>query len=202
MGTKIVQLPPAPTLEPDDLIPISKIVDSVRDTYKTTANDLSNFITADILEIIDNNNTNNNNTINNLNSKFLPLTGGTMAGDINLNNKKITKFSGDIKTVTGDIFLTQDYNGSIILVNKSPLVTPDDRVLLKINVDTLKIGFNALIIQTGDVQAKIGNPDGKVDLVNADKSLSTRTKYSQMNVVVIENQAGVKDTVWLSGDIV
>lgn len=202
MGTKIVQLPPAPPIQENDLIPISKIVDNVRDTYKTTANDLGSFISASIFDLINENNNNTNNTISNLNSKYLPLSGGTMSGDINLNDKKITKFSGDIKTVTGDIFLTQDYNGSIILVEKGPLVTPDDRVLLKINVDALKVGFNALIIQTGDIQAKIGNPDGKVDLANADKSLSTRTKYSQMNVVVIKNQAGVKDTVWLSGDIV
>ena len=209
MGVKIVDLPPIPgVLKNEDLFPVSEDNSGVRDTYKITAQSVASFVnTGPYQAISDLENrlrSSNNNSITNLQqfltSNYLPLSGGSMRGDINLESNKLKQFSGDITTITTETFLTSAHNGKILLVEKSPRVTPDDRVLLKVNKGALPLGFNALVIQTGDIQAKISNPDTNVDLVNADSSLSTRQKYSQMNVCVIKT--GTRDMVWISGDIV
>jgi len=209
MGVKIVDLPAIPAvLKNEDLFPVSEDNSGFRDTYKISAQSVASFVNTGPYQAIsdletrlrNSNNTSITNLENFLTSNYLPLSGGTMTGDIDLNANKIKRFSGDIISITSDTFLNATHNGKIILVEKSPRVTPDDRVLLKINNTTLPLGFNALVIQTGEIQAKVANPDTNVDLVNADNSLSTRQKYSQMNVCVIKK--GTRDMVWLSGDIV
>jgi len=209
MGVKIVDLPAIPaTLKNEDLFPVSEDNSGTRDTYKISAQSVASFVNTGPYQAISDletrlgssGNTNISNLQNFLISNYLPLSGGTMRGDLDLQSNKLKHFSGEITTITTETFLTSAHNGMIILVQKSPIVTPDDRVLLKINNGTLPLGFNALVIQTGDIQAKISNPDTNVDLVNADSSLSTRQKYSQMNVCVIKK--GTRDMVWLSGDIV
>lgn len=209
MGIKIVDLPAIPaTLKNEDLFPISESNDGIRDTYKITAQGVASFINAGPYQAISDlesrlgasTNTNITNLQNFLVSNYLPLSGGSMSGNVDLSNNKLKHFSGDITTITTETFLTSAHNGMILLVEKSPRISPDDRVLLKVNNNTLPLGFNALVIQTGDVQAKIANPDTNVDLVNSDNSLSTRQKYSQMNVCVIKK--GTKDMVWISGDCV
>jgi hypothetical protein len=209
MGVKIVDLPAIPaTLKNEDLFPVSEDNSGVRDTYKISAQSVASFINTGpyqaIADLESRLGGSTNTYITNLSSfvsnNFVHLSGDTMQGDLNLASYKIKQFSGDITTITTETFLTSAHNGKIILVEKSPKVNPDDRVLLKIDNNTLPLGFNALIIQTGDIQAKITNPDTNVDLVNADNSLSTRQKYSQMNVCVIKK--GSRDMVWISGDIV
>jgi len=194
MGTKIVELPVIPSpIGDDDIIPISKISSLTRNTYKTTVSELGIAITADV-----------NTRINNLTTatgSYLPLAGGTMSGNINLDGKKLLKFSGEIKVVTADTTLTPEYNGCIILVEKGPRILPDDRVLLNITKGSLPVGFNAVVIQTGAIQAKISTLAADVFIVNADDSLSSRQLYSQINICVIKSTA-LADVVWISGDII
>lgn len=209
MGVKIVDLPSIPdTLKNADYFPVSEENSGTRDTYKITAQSVASFVNTGPYTAIANLRTELNNgngtSLAGLSSyietHYLHLSGDTMKGDINLSSYKIKNFSGDIETISTETFLTSAHNGKIILVEYNTKTSPDDRVLLKINNGTLALGFNALVIQTGDVQAKVSNPDTNVDLVNADNSLSTRQKYSQMNICVIKT--GTRDVVWLSGDLV
>jgi hypothetical protein len=190
MGTKIVDLTHAPSVENADLIPLSKVVGTTRNTYNTSISELGDFITADVYDTI-------SQLTTTVGGAYLPLAGGTMKGDLDLDNNYIKKFKAFVTTITADTTLLSSHNGSILMVEKSPQVLPDDRVLLTVPKDTLPIGFNVLIIQTGDIQAKIVKGDPSVTLANPDNSLSTRQKYSQINLCIIKN-----NFAWITGDMV
>ena len=141
--------------------------------------------------------TNITNLKNSVQTNYYNLTGTPLQADLNVNNYQLHKFSAKIIKFTSDAFLTQEHNGCILLFERFSPTNADDRIYAKINQNTLSVGFNVMIIQTGDVQVKVNNPDTLVSLVNSDASLSSRTKYSQINLCSIEN-----NKIWISGDIV
>ena len=141
--------------------------------------------------------TNITNLKNSVQTNYYNLTGTPLQADLNVNNYQLHKFSAKIIKFTSDTFLTQEHNGCILLFERFSQTDADDRIYAKINQNTLSVGFNVMIIQTGDVQVKISNPDTFVSLLNSDASLSSRIKYSQINLCSIEN-----NKVWISGDIV
>lgn len=202
MGIKITELPQITTPKSTDEFPTSQdngLNDSSRTTYKISLGQLQTYINAapnTRIDQLESSVGSFNSFDSNLLNKYLPLSGGMMTGNIDLSGKQINRFSAKIVEVTDSVTLNETHNGCILLVNKNGLVTPDDRVNVQVPLN-LGIGFNVLVIQIGEIQVKITKADNSITLANPDDALSTRQKYSQINLAVIK-----QNLIWITGDMV
>lgn len=205
MPVKIIELPPATQLKNADVIPASQIYSGNRDTYSLTLEQLTNFVNTGPYAAIESLRTSGGGDLTSqinalksyVNTNFVHLSGDTMTGSLDLSGANLKRFSANIVKVTGNTLLNQTHNGCIILVEKTPRSSSDDRVEIQIAQNTLPIGFNVLLIQTGETQVKVTCPLGGVLIKNPDSALSTRQTYSQINLCMIDT-----NLVWVTGDMV
>lgn len=202
MPVKIINLPAATEVKNSDLLPASQEYPNVdRDTYKISVQQLKNFINSDISQNIQNIINQSSSTISNFalnaDTRYVNVSGDTMTGSLDLSGNMLKRFKPNIIVVTTNTILTNDlHNGAIILGNKAR-TNIDDRLELQINPNSVSEGFNALLIQIGDCQLKVTNPQGGITIANPDDALSTRTKYSQINLCLIQ-----PTLAWVTGDMV
>jgi hypothetical protein len=121
---------------------------------------------------------------------FVHLSGDTMTGPLDLSNSELRRFSAKVIEKGADFTLTNDMNGSVILVDSS------SQILFTVAAGTLIKGFNAVILQMGDGNAKI-TTSGSVTIVNVNNGIKTRKKFAQMNLCVVR-----PNVVWIAGDII
>lgn len=202
MGIKIIELSAANVIKDDDYFPItqSHISDSVevRDTYKVTSSSIKSFIINDINEKLSNLEglVNNSTLTKDIFNSYVKLSGDTMTGNLDLSGHKIQNFLANIIEYTDSITLSSSHNGSIVLMNKE--ATAGDAIITIEETPKLPDGFNVMIIQTGDASVKI-TKNGNVTICQSNNSLSTRKKYSQINICVLQQ---TPYTIWMSGDMV
>lgn len=202
MGIKIVELSAANTITDNDLLPISQATTTSRDTNKVTASVLKNYINDAVnKKINDLENTIDNNYIDkDVLTRYVELSGDTMTGNLNMNGNEIQNFSAIILEYTSSITLSAGHNGSIIMMNRTPLsgeTAPIANVTIS-DSPKLPTGFNVMLIQTGDSKVKVST-SGTVEVTQSDGALYTRKKYSQINLCVLKQNPY---TIWLSGDMV
>lgn len=200
MGIKITELPPISQIKTSDEFPTTQDNgDDSRTTFKVSIQQLKTFINQDTNTRIDQLETSVG-SVNPLDpstlNKYLPLSGGMMTGNIDLSGNKMNRFSANIINVSDNLTLNETHNGSIINVSKASSNNPDDRVVITVPLNLI-VGFNVLIIQTGDMQVKVIKADNGVTLATPDGALSTRKKYSQINLAIIQN-----NVAWITGDMV
>lgn len=123
-------------------------------------------------------------------SGFVHLSGDTMTGPLDLDSNELRRFSAKVIEKSADFRLTNDMNGSVILVDSSA------QVIFTIAEGTLTKGFNVVILQMGDGNAKISTT-GSVNIVNVNNGVKTRKKFAQMNLCVVR-----PNVVWIAGDII
>jgi hypothetical protein len=200
MGIKITELDSVNVIKSSDELPLSQDNgNSSRTTFKVNTSQLANFININPNKRIDDLSAlvSGTNTIDpSLLNKYLPLSGGTMTGFIDLSGNNLKRFSANIITVTDNTTLTDIHNGAIMMVNKPSSNNPDDRVLVQVPTNLLT-GFNVLIIQTGGMQVKITKSDNSITLANPDNALSTRRQYAQINLCMLS-----PTLAWVTGDMV
>jgi hypothetical protein len=121
---------------------------------------------------------------------FVHLSGDKMSGSLDLNSNELRRFSAKVIEKGADFTLTNDMNGSVILVDSS------SETIFTIRQDTLVNGFNAVILQMNDGAAKIATT-GSVTIVNVNNGIKTRKKFAQMNLCVVR-----PNVVWIAGDII
>jgi hypothetical protein len=121
---------------------------------------------------------------------FVQLSGDTMTGSLDLNSNELRRFSAKVVEKGADFTLTNDMNGSVILVDSSA------QVIFTVAAGTLTKGFNAVILQMGDGNAKIST-SGSVTIINVNNAVKTRKKFAQMNICVVR-----PNVVWIAGDII
>jgi hypothetical protein len=202
MGIKIVELSGANVITNSDLLPISQQTPTSRDTNKVSTAALKAYVNADV-----------NKKLNDLENEidknyidpvvlttYVELSGDTMTGNLNMNGNEIQNFSAIILEYTNSITLSAGHNGSIIMMNRTPLVGETAPIANVTISDSPKLptGFNVMLIQTGDSKVKLST-SGTVIVTQSDGALYTRKKYSQINLCVIKQNPY---TVWLSGDMV
>lgn len=202
MGIKIVELSAANTITDNDLLPISQVTSTSRDTNKVTASVLKNYINDAVnKKINDLENTIDNNYIDkDVLTRYVELSGDTMTGNLNMNGNEIQNFSAIILEYTSSITLSAGHNGCIIMMDRTPLsgeTAPIANVTIS-DSPKLPTGFNVMLIQTGDSKVKIST-SGIVNITQSDGALFTRKKYSQINLCVLKQNPY---TIWLSGDMV
>lgn len=201
MGVKIDQLYSGVTIKNDDVFPLTQDIDGTnRITLKATA-----------LQIKDNFNADINAGLNNLETvldskkfdrsifnKFLRVDGTkSMSGDLYMDNSTVKNYSAKLITITDNYTLKSEDNASILLVNKDNTTNnPDNRVEININENSLPIGFNVIIIQTGSTQAKV-TTTGNLEIWNPDDFKTTKQKYSLINLCILK-----ENKIWLFGDMV
>jgi hypothetical protein len=203
MGIKIVELSAANVITDTDLLPISQATSTGdRDTNKVSTVALKAYVNNDVTKKLnDLETTINANYIDpSIFNTFVELSGDTMTGNLDMNGNEIRNFSAIIHEYTDSITLSAGHNGSIVMINRAPLVGETDPMATVTISDSPKLpnGFNVMIIQIGDSKVKI-TKSGTVDLTQSDGSLYTRKKYSQINLCVLKQ---TPYTVWLSGDMV
>jgi hypothetical protein len=202
MGIKIIELSAANTITDTDLLPISQITSTSRDTNKVTASILKSYVNAGVTQKLnDLENTINDNYVDpNIFNTFVELSGDTMTGNLNMGGKEIQNFSAIINEYTDSITLSAGHNGSIIMINRPVVVGEIDPIATVTISDSPKLpnGFNVMLVQIGDSKVKV-TTSGTVSLTQSDGSLYTRKKYSQINLCVLKQNPY---TVWLSGDMV
>lgn len=201
MGVKIEELYDAINLKGDDVFPLTQSISGTnRITLKVSASGLKENFNFDINTDLNDIKTElDSKTIDTSNfNKLLPKDGSkTMAGDLYMNNSTVINYSAKLKTITDNYTLTPIDNASVLLVDKLNLDNnPDDRVEINIEENSLPVGFNIIIIQTGETQVKIVT-NGSVDIWNADGFKTTKQKYSLINLGILK-----LNKVWLFGDMV
>jgi hypothetical protein len=199
MGIKIIELSAANTIKSDDYFPISQIdnnsIDN-RNTYKITTDQFKTYVNSDVYGKVSflQNIVNTLNIDPNVFNNFVSLTGDTMTGNLNMSGNQIQNFSANIIEYSDSITLSAEHNGSIILMNKS---TVGEASITINETPKLPNGFNVMIIQIGDSRVKI-EKNGNVVLIHSDNASSTRKKYAQINLCVLQQ---TPYTIWMSGDM-
>ena len=201
MGIKIHDLNDGINVKDSDLFPLSQdIGNSQRKTLKATALQIKDTFNAELSsgmntlssEIDD---TKIDKTIFN---NFLPTNGSkSMNGDLYMDSgSTVSKYSAKIISYTDNFTLYQNLNTSVVLVNKSnPTGNSSNKVSVTINPNTLDVGFNLILIQTGDTVVQILSSAG-IEIWNADGLRTTRGKYSLINLCVLK-----PNKIWLFGDV-
>lgn len=201
MGVKIDELYDGLVIKDEDVFPLTQSISGTnRITLKATA-----------LQIKENFNSDINNNLDNLQieldskkfdksifDKFLKVDGSKlMGGDLYMNNSTVTNYSAKLIPITDNYTLTPTDNASILLIDKENTTNdPDSRVEINIIENSLPIGFNVVIIQTGSTQVKI-TTTGAIDIWNPDGLKTTKQKYSLINLCMLK-----PNKVWLFGDMV
>lgn len=201
MGVKIDELYEGVEIKDDDVLPLTQSVSGTdRITLKSTLLQLKENFNADINTNIDNlqieiDSKKFDSTIF---DKFLRVDGSKkMAGDLYMNNSTVTNYSAKLITITDNYTIKSEDNTSILLVNKENTDNnPDNRVEINIDENTLPVGFNLILIQTGNTQIKI-KTTGSVDIWNPDGFKTSKQKYSLINLCILQ-----PNKVWLFGDMV
>lgn len=201
MGVKIEQLYDTLKIKNDDVFPLTQSTGGTdRITLKVSTSALKDNFTSDINSDLDDlEDEIDNKTIDPSNfNKLLPKDGSkSMAGDLYMTNSTVINYSAKIKNITDNYTLKPIDNASIILVNKENSNNdPDARVEIIINENILPVGFNIILIQTGNTQIKI-IPNGSVEIWNADNFKTSKQKYSLINICVLKT-----NKIWLFGDMV
>lgn len=201
MGVNIEQLYGTLLIKNDDVFPLTQSTNGTnRNTLKATALQLKENFNSDINDDLDNLETEfDNKKIDSSNLNKLLRKDGTksMAGDLYFDNSTVTKYSAKLISITDNYTLKREDNASILLVSKQNISNdPDFRVEININENSLPVGFNIILIQTGDTQVKI-KTTGSVDIWNPDNFKTTRQKYSLINICVLK-----PNKVWIFGDMV
>jgi hypothetical protein len=202
MGIKIVELSGANVITNSDLLPISQLTPTSRDTNKVSTAALKAYVNADVnKKLNDLENEIDKNYIDPLVlTTYVELSGDTMTGNLNMNGNEIQNFSAIILEYTSSITLSAGHNGSIIMMNR-PAGVGETAPIANVTISDspkLPTGFNVMLIQTGDSKVKVST-SGTVTVNQSDSALYTRKKYSQINLCVIKQDPY---TVWLSGDMV
>lgn len=201
MGIRIDELNSGIGLKDDDVIPLTKdIGGSQRKTLKATALQIKNNFNSEPLDRITELETDdaNNKIDKTIFNKFLPTNGSKgMTGDLYMDSgSSVSKYSAKLLSFNDNFTLLQEYNTAVILVDKpNPTGNSNNKVTITINPNTLNIGFNVVIIQTGNTLVEIFGESG-IELWNADGLRTTRGQYSLINVCVLKT-----NKVWLFGDV-
>jgi hypothetical protein len=200
MGIKISELNSGISISDDDLFPLSQdIGSSQRKTLKATALQIKNSFNQEVLSDINSlSAVNKGNTIDKtIFNNFLLRDGSKkMNGDLYMDGSTITKYSARILTYTDNFTLSQDHNTSIILIDKPNLTgNPSNKVTVTVNQNDLNVGFNVILIQTGNTLVEVFGSVG-IELWNADGLRTTRGKFSLINLCVLK-----PNKVWLFGDV-
>ena len=201
MGIKIHDLNTGISVIDTDLFPLTQDIGNLqRKTLKATALQIKDNFNADILSRLNAlSGENDNNKIDKTNfEKFLPVNGSKgMNGDLYMDaGSTVSKYSAKILTYTGNFTLTQDLNTSVILIEKSnPTGNSANKVSLTIEPNTLNVGYNVILIQSGDTLVEVLSSSG-IEIWNADGLRTTRGKYSLINLCILK-----PNKVWLFGDV-
>lgn len=201
MGIKIHELNTGISVANTDLFPLTQdIGNSQRKTLKATALQIKDNFNADVLNRLNDLSVeNDNNKIDKTNfDKFLPVNGSKrMNGDLYMDaGSTVSTYSAKILTYTDNFTLTQDLNTSVILIEKdNPTGNSANKVSLTINPNTLNVGYNVILIQSGDTLVEVLSSSG-IEIWNADGLRTTRGKYSLINLCILK-----PNKVWLFGDV-
>lgn len=201
MGIKIHDLNTGISVRDTDLFPLTQdIGNSQRKTLKATALQIKDNFNSDILSRLNAlSGENDNNKIDTTNfDRFLPVNGSKpMDGDLYMDTgSTVSKYSAKILTYTDNFTLTQDLNTSVILIEKSnPTGNSANKVSLTIEPNTLNVGYNVILIQSGETLVEVLSSNG-IEIWNADGLRTTRGKYSLINLCVLK-----PNKVWLFGDV-
>jgi hypothetical protein len=201
MGIKIHDLNTGISVRDTDLFPLTQdIGNSQRKTLKATALQIKDNFNAEILNRLNAlSGENDDNKIDTTNfERFLPVNGSKpMNGDLYMDaGSTVSKYSAKILTYTDNFTLTQDLNTSVILIEKSnPTGNSANKVSLTIEPNTLNVGYNVILIQSGDTLVEVLSSSG-IEIWNADGLRTTRGKYSLINLCILK-----PNKVWLFGDV-
>ena len=201
MGIKIHDLNTGISVRDTDLFPLTQdIGNSQRKTLKATALQIKDNFNAEILNRLNAlSGENDDNKIDTTNfERFLPVNGSKpMNGDLYMDaGSTVSEYSAKILTYTDNFTLTQDLNTSVILIEKgNPTGNSANKVSLTIQPNSLNVGYNVILIQTGDTLVEILSSSG-IEIWNADGLRTTRGKYSLINLCILK-----PNKVWLFGDV-
>ena len=201
MGIKIHELNTGISVGDTDLFPLTQdIGNSQRKTLKATALQIKDNFNAEILNRLNAlSGENDDNKIDTTNfERFLPVNGSKpMNGDLYMDaGSTVSEYSAKILTYTDNFTLTQDLNTSVILIEKgNPTGNSANKVSLTIQPNSLNVGYNVILIQTGDTLVEILSSSG-IEIWNADGLRTTRGKYSLINLCILK-----PNKVWLFGDV-
>jgi hypothetical protein len=201
MGIKIHDLNTGISVRDTDLFPLTQdIGNSQRKTLKATALQIKDNFNADVLSRLNAlSGENDDNKIDTTNfERFLPVNGSKrMNGDLYMDaGSTVSKYSAKILTYTDNFTLTQDLNTSVILIEKgNPTGNSANKVSLTIEPNTLNVGYNVILIQSGDTLVEVLSSSG-IEIWNSDGLRTTRGKYSLINLCILK-----PNKVWLFGDV-
>ena len=200
MGIRIDELNSGIKLNDSDVMPLSQdIGNDERKTLKATVLQISDAFNADNLNRINDltDQTNDDKIDKTIFERFLPVNGSKpMTGDLYMDSSTVTRYSAKILSYTDNFTLTQDLNTSVILVDKAnPTGDSKNKVSITVAPNTLNVGYNVILIQSGDTSVEILSSNG-LELWNADGLRTTRGKYSLINLCILK-----PNTVWLFGDV-
>jgi hypothetical protein len=202
MGIRIDELNSGVRINDTDVTVLSQIIEtglSARQTLKVTAAQIRDSFNADNLNRIDDLTDESNDTKidKTIFERFLPVNGSKpMTGDLYMDSSTVTRYSAKILSYTDNFTLTQDLNTSVILINKAnPTGDSKNKVSITVAPSTLNVGYNVILIQTGDTLVEVLSANG-IELWNADGLRTTRGKYSLINLCILK-----PNKVWLFGDV-
>jgi hypothetical protein len=200
MGIKIDEFNSGVRINDSDVFPLSQdIGGSQRKTLKATALQIKDSFNLDNLNRADDltDQITDQKIDKTIFNKFLPTNGSKpMTGDLYMDGSTVSKYSAKILTYSDNFTLSQNLNTSVILIEKeNPTGNSNNKVTVTINPNTLNIGYNVILIQTGDTLVEVASSSG-IQLWNADGLRTTRGKYSLINVCVLK-----ENKIWLFGDV-
>jgi hypothetical protein len=202
MGIRIDELNSGVRINDTDVTVLSQIIEaglSARQTLKVTAAQIRDSFNADNLNKINDltDETNDDKIDKTIFNKFLPTNGSKpMTGDLYMDGSTVSKYSAKILTYTDNFTLTQDLNTSVILVDKeNPTGNSNNKVSITITPDSLNVGYNVILIQSGNTLVEVLSSNG-IEIWNSDGLRTTRGKYSLINICILK-----PNTVWLFGDV-
>jgi hypothetical protein len=200
MGVKIHELYSGPTIKSDDVLPLTQDINGTdRITLKATISQVKEKINEDINITLNNIeiDLNNKNFDKSKFDKLLRVDGTKfMKGNLYMDNSTIINYSARIINITDNYTLTPEDNASVLLVNKNDTTNSNSRVEININENSLPVGFNIIIIQTGFDKVKI-TTNGNLEIWSTDGYKTTKQKYSSINLCILKS-----NKIWLYGDMV
>jgi hypothetical protein len=200
MGIRIDELNSGIRLNDSDVMPLSQSIGiDERKTLKATALQISDAFNADNLNrIADLTDLITDHKIDKtIFNKFLPINGSKpMTGDLYMDNSTVSRYSAKLLSYSDNFTLSQDLNTSVILIEKAnPTGNSNNKLSVTIDPNSLNVGYNVILIQTGDTLVEVLSSSG-IELWNADGLRTTRGKYSLINICVLK-----ENKIWLFGDV-